>query len=70
MDPEVLLKIINNDLELFELVKEMPIAFVQEIMKRIDVFGRDKALNNIQDIFDRVKNMKMSEYEFGDNNSE
>ena len=68
MDPEVLLKIINNDLELFELVKEMPIAFVQEIMKRIDVFGRDKALNNIQDIFDRVKNMKMSEYEFGDNN--
>ena len=65
MEREVLMKIIDNDLELFKIVETMPVACVKEITKRIEVFGREKALNNIQDIFDRVKNMKNSEYEFG-----
>jgi DNA-binding response OmpR family regulator len=42
----------------------------KEILKRIHVFGKEKAMNNIQDVVDRVKNMKMSEYKFGDYTSE
>ena len=68
MEREVLMKIIDNDLELFKIVEEMPVACVKEITKRIEVFGREKALNNIQDILDRVKNMKMSDYQFGEDN--
>lgn len=70
MDPEVLINIIKGDKELFEIVKDIPIASTMEIMKRIDVLGREQALKEIDDVLDRVKHMRMEDYKFGAINNE
>lgn len=66
LDKEVIMKLISgegpDDEELFELVKEMPIVSINEIMKRIRVLGREKALANIGDITDRLASMNMNNY--------
>lgn len=56
MDDQVLLKIVGGDSEVFDLVKEFPIASIMEVMKRIEVLGRAEALQTIADIQQRIKN--------------
>lgn len=57
-DDQVLLQIIGGDKELFEIVKDFPIASTMELMKRIEALGRDDALKTVGDIKQRCKNMK------------
>lgn len=57
-DDQVLLQIIGGDKELFEIVKDFPIASTMELMKRIDALGREDALKTVGDIQQRCKNMK------------
>lgn len=56
-DPNVLLEIVNGDREIFEIVKNFPIAFTQELLIRIKVLGREEALANIEDLTKRFKNL-------------
>lgn len=56
MDDRVLLKIVGGDQEVFDLVKNYPIASIMEVMKRIEVLGRDEALKTIADIQQRIRN--------------
>lgn len=60
-DPEYLKSVINDD-EIFDLVKEYPIAFIMEILKRIKAVGKADAMANLDDIKKRVENSKKVEY--------
>lgn len=59
-DDEVLMKIVDQDKEIFDIVKNFPIASTMELMTRIKVLGRAEALNSIGDIQKRFENMKKS----------
>lgn len=60
-EPEYLKSVINDD-EVFEMVKEYPIAFIMEILKRIKAVGKAEAMANLDDIKKRVENSKKVEY--------
>ncbi len=67
LEKEVLMKLIRsdneaNDEELYEIVKEFPVAYVKEVMKRIEALGREEALKGIGDVVTRVKNLAFDHY--------
>lgn len=63
LDDEVLVSLVGNDSELFELVKDFPVAFTVELMKRIKILGKEEALKSIADIHDRIANFENVNYE-------
>jgi SpoVK/Ycf46/Vps4 family AAA+-type ATPase len=63
IDEEVLLKLVQGDSEIFEIVKNFPVAFAVELMKRVKILGKEEALQNIQDLQDRVDNFSLVNYE-------
>ncbi len=62
LDEEIVLKLVENDLELFELVKEFPVAFTIELMKRVKVLGKKEALLSIEDLLIRIDNFNNTNY--------
>lgn len=63
LDEEVLMNLVENDEELFQISKSFPVAFTVELLKRVKVLGKEKALQNMQDIKDRVDNLNNTNYE-------
>lgn len=63
LDESVVLRLVNNDEELYNIVKEFPAAFITEFMKRVKVKGREHALANIKDLTDRLENIDKCNYE-------
>lgn len=57
-DEKILLELVGQDREIFEIVKDYPIASVMELMTRIEVLGRAEALATMEDIAKRVENMQ------------
>lgn len=57
MDEEVLMGIVRGDAEIFNIVKDFPIVSTIELMKRVDVLGKEEALKSINDITQRLKNI-------------
>lgn len=75
LEKEVLMKLIGSgddkaDEELFNIVKDFPVAYIKEILKRIEALGREEALANIEDVKVRVKNLKVSNYDLNKIDSE
>lgn len=62
LDAEVIMSLVNEDKELFELTKDFPVAYIKELMKRVEVLGKDVALKSIDDIIIRVQNLGLSNY--------
>ncbi len=62
LDAEVIMNLVNDDKELFELTKDFPVAYIKELMKRVEVLGKEVALKSIDDIIVRVDNLGMSNY--------
>lgn len=62
LDDEVLMKIVENDLEIFEKTKHLPIVCITEIMKRVKVLGKEEALKSISDIEQRFNKMNKDNY--------
>lgn len=52
LEPEVILELVGQDQELFELVEGFPVAFINETVKRIKVLGKDNL--DISDLFERL----------------
>jgi len=69
LDEEVLLALVEHDEELFEITKKFPVAFTVELLKRVKVLGKEKALQNMQDITDRVQNLENTNYELRSTNA-
>lgn len=55
LDESVVRTMVNGDEELFELVKLQPAACITEFMKRVRVFGKEVALTEKDEIFERAK---------------
>lgn len=62
LDDEVIMNLVHNDQELFELTKSFPVAYIKELMKRVDVLGKEEALASMQDIQIRVQNLNNNNY--------
>lgn len=59
------LKQILQDEAVFDLVKDYPIAFINELIKRIEILGKENALANMDDLIKRVdKITKHAEFKF------
>jgi hypothetical protein len=52
----------EEDEKLFKLVRSFPVAYTQEILKRITALGREEALKSIDDIKIRVANLEKNNY--------
>lgn len=63
LDEEVLRKIVGDDEEILEITRNFPVAFTVELLKRIQVLGKEVALQNMDDIIDRIENIKDTNYE-------
>lgn len=63
LDDRVVMSLVNDDLSLFNVVKDFPVAFIVEFMKRVRVLGKEKAIESISDLVDRVKNQSHTNYE-------
>ena len=66
LDKNVIMSMINNDLEVYEIVKDYPVAFIAEISKRINVLGKEHTLKNMVDINQRVNNLNRESYSLED----
>jgi hypothetical protein len=53
LDPDVLRKLIHDDAALFERLAPLPAAYVVEIVKRMRVLGRDKAMGELDELVSR-----------------
>lgn len=62
LDAEVIMSLVKEDKELFELTKDFPVAYIKELMKRVEVLGKPLALKSMDDIIIRVENLGMSNY--------
>lgn len=54
MSEPAILSMVQNDREMYENVKEMPVAYIREIMKICDVEGRDVAMGSIEGLKNRM----------------
>lgn len=64
LDEKVVRKLVNNDEDIFEIVKDYPVAFINELVKRVNVFGKEEALNNLEDLKKRFERINNNEYDF------
>jgi SpoVK/Ycf46/Vps4 family AAA+-type ATPase len=62
LDSQVHLKMVNNDNEIFNLTQNWPAVFIKELMKRVIVEGKEKALNEMSDLQERVTELLAEKY--------
>ncbi|HVI40792.1 MAG TPA: ATP-binding protein [Anaerovoracaceae bacterium] len=62
MSEEALRALIEDDQEIYEIVKDYPVAFVMELLKRIKAMGKKEALANMNDLKKRVEMLQKAEY--------
>ena len=62
LEANVILAMVDNDKEIFSLVKDWPAVFIKEFMLRIKVLGKKKAFLSIRDLKDRVNALERETY--------
>ncbi len=70
LEEEVILELVKNDRDIFEIVRDFPASFIVEVMERVEVLGKREALSGINDIQQRIQKMNGSNYELIDDESE
>lgn len=55
LEHEIVKNLVFGDLEIYEKVRDWPAASITELMKRIKVKGKAHALDNMQDLLDRIQ---------------
>lgn len=63
LEREITIELVRGDEELYEIVKDWPAVSITELMKRIKVKGKVHALNNMQDLTDRVQKISRTNYD-------
>jgi hypothetical protein len=63
LDEEVLRALVGNDEQILKITKDFPVAFTVELLKRIKVLGKEKALSNMDDLVARIENLDQINYE-------
>ena len=64
LEKEIVMKMVDNDLELFELVKDFPAAYINEVIKRIKIKGKKETIKTLDDLKFRIKEINTKEYSF------
>lgn len=56
LNESTVMELVNQDIDLFNLCKDFPVSFIVELMKRVDVLGKEEALKeeSIKDLIDRA----------------
>jgi chromosomal replication initiation ATPase DnaA len=62
LDSEVHLQMVNQDEELYQLTQNWPAVFIKELMKRVKVEGKEKALSEMNDLQERVDELLAEKY--------
>lgn len=62
LEPEVVMQFVNNDLDIFESVKNFPAVYIKEFMKRVLVLGKEQAIESSADLFERIENLGYVNY--------
>lgn len=60
-DYDVIRSLVGDD-EIFEIIKNYPIAFINEVMKRVESLGKEEALSNMEDVKTRVSKLNEKNY--------
>lgn len=60
--PEKVVKNIILDEDLFQIVKNFPIAFIEETRRRYEVLGKEETLRQMDDLIKRVERSRLDEY--------
>ena len=55
LDDPAIMGMVEGDLEVFDLVKEQPAACINEFMQRLKAFGKEEAIAQKDEIFERAK---------------
>ncbi len=55
LDEQTVMEMVAGDLELFEIIKNYPVAYIKELMKRVKALGKADAMLEINDIIERGK---------------
>ena len=55
LDDPAIMAMVEGDLEVFEMIKEQPAACINEFMQRLKAFGKEEAILQKDEIFERVK---------------
>lgn len=69
LEEDVVMELVKKDDVIYEKFKEFPAAYIMEMMKRVEVRGRDYALANHQDLIDRLKSIDIDNYELSSKDS-
>ncbi len=70
LEREIAMELVQNDEEIYEKVQDWPAVSIIELMKRVKVKGKEYALNNMQDLIDRIVQINSTNYELTNNNEE
>ncbi len=63
LDKEVVANMVGNDEELLKVVEDFPAAYIDEVMRRVKVEGREAALADMEDIDIRIKKASKQNYD-------
>lgn len=63
LDPRVVMDLVNQDKDLFDLVKNHPVASIKELMIRVQVEGKDEAKRSMSDILKRAKILSETDFD-------
>lgn len=55
LDENVLKRLVGDDAEIMEIVRKFPVSAIAEVLERVEVLGREKALADLDDIKKRVE---------------
>lgn len=71
LEDKIILDIVGGDTEIFNLVKNFPVAYIIEVMNRIEVLGREHAIKSIEELKQRFNHtQKNLHHGFSDRNEE
>lgn len=63
LDPRVVMDLVKQDKDLFDLVKNHPVASIKELMIRVQVEGKDEAKRSMSDILKRAKILQETDFD-------
>lgn len=70
MDDDVVKRILGNDQDLFELVKEWPISFIVELIKRRQFQSKEEAITSTSELINRVERLKKYDDVYSENDTD
>lgn len=62
IDDEIIMSLIDSDPDIFKIVKDFPVAFIVEFMKRVKIIGKEQTIQTMDDLLKRIENFNQANY--------